>query len=341
MSSAARSYPRAYHTARWHTLVREAAVVVVVAVAAERVREADARDESRRDRVVDLVARGVVIEHAGIQQRLFHGDARERACIEQLAAWRAHPVVDRDRYADPVMSALGLMPATDTGIAELACVFDVARTADEAVAIVAATRLAALAPDPMPWFGWLVENFERGPVKRYPNPYSSIISTLSVRDDAAITNLVVARLDQPAWSRFRDDFLRALQHGGHALPAALVNTTPCARATALRMSLERDPTRCEVARDLMEFIETYAQLERPEQRYGPADFDPLIAAMRAHASACTACRRDSVRLLFCIKRAPKDVFPPRMSWKAPSELVVITGVETDDALWAWLEQQQA
>lgn len=300
----------------------------------------DVRGTSRDGALVCLLAGNELdpLEHA-----LFLGEDAERACTEVLAGWRANPAMERDTYADPVTTAIEVIPATPTGIAELERVFDVAHGVDEAIAIFVATRLAKSARDPMPHFNWIVENFERGPVVRYPNPHNSVIATLYARTDAALTALVVDRLESqhPAWLSGRDAFMHALLAGGHTVPPTLTESSPCARATTLRLSLERDRTQCDVARELMEFVVKYTQLERSEQSYGPPDFDALIEAMRAHSNDCAACRLEWVRLLFRIKRGSKtDDFPRRMCWKAPSELEALTGANTDDALSAWLGQER-
>lgn len=299
----------------------------------------DVRGASRDGRLVCLVTGNAL---GPLEEQVFHGEDRERVSIAQLAAWRANPEMERDDDADPVTTAIDTMPATPAGIAELQRVFEVAQNIDEPIAIFTATRLAKVAHDPMPHFQWLVDNFERGPAVRYPNPHNSIVGTLCARKDAAITALVVDRLaaNHPAWVSGRDAFMRALLDGGHDLPATLVDSSPCARATTLRLALTKDPAHCEVARDLIEFVESYAQLERGDQAYGPPEFDALIAAMRTHSATCAACKLDWVRLLFRIKRAEKsEDYPRRMAWMAPFELEALTGATTDDALWAWLGSQ--
>jgi hypothetical protein len=111
------------------------------------------------------------------------------------------------------------------------------------------------------------------------------------------------------------------------------------RSGTRSVALERDPTSCERAQDLIDFVAGYAVLERDEQAFGPYDFDHVVAALRAHAKACSRCSVDWVRLLFRMKRAPLgDDRPRRICCLADAELPALTGVATDEALWAWLGQ---
>jgi len=295
-------------------------------------------------RVACIVAGEAVSE---LEARLLRGEDREQVVIDELARWKP----DEDRDFEPVpRAALAILAEPPASPAKLAALEQfIARLDGDLEAEVDADRglltdaieVAALqAPDR--WFERLVAEFERPA----PGLVFAIARVLVATRNHELGDLVLAKLatDEAPWRAAQLTLLRALVRAGHpgagpALHERLAwASSPWARASTAAALLEVEPTSCELARVLIEHLETYGEQDRsgdpPHAGYGN-DWDEVCEAMARHVTSCEACRGDWVTQLFRAKRADVPEMR-RLVVIAPEQLAALTGAHTDDELWAWL-----
>ncbi|HEY6036389.1 MAG TPA: hypothetical protein VIV58_19060, partial [Kofleriaceae bacterium] len=204
-----------------------------------------------------------------------------------------------------------------------------------------AIELAAIQA-PGRWFERLVAEFERPA----PGLVYAIARVLVATRNRALGDVVLAKLatDDAPWREAQLTLLRALVRADHpgagpALHERLAwAASPWARASTAAALLEAEPTSCELARVLIEHVETYGEQDRsgdPQHAGYGSDWDEVCEAMARHVPRCEACLRDWVTQVFRAKRADVPDMR-RLVVIAPEHLAALTGAQSDDELWAWV-----
>jgi hypothetical protein len=209
---------------------------------------------------------------------------------------------------------------------------------------------ASLAPDPLPEFRRLVEQYEaeaeagRGNFSLYL-PIQRVLRATRVE---ALWNLVLDRLAKGgvAWNRyFRREMLRAMVPAGSATALRLLEedaqngATPGMRTHAASDLLELvRPDDCELARAIISFTKRYGDLDLPDEDhrawYGSGWTLPA-EALANHNQRCGECLTAWAEVLLRIKRSNDPSYRDLLRY-APRFCKAITGVESEDDQLAWL-----